>query len=96
MTKPSVSRREGFAAHVALQPHDNLLERPYEGEPPAAVADAGPYWSLARDSLTGEYRPGADVGSARAAAASGHLDERGPRVLAVLDEVARSTAASDA
>ncbi|WP_433266508.1 aldo/keto reductase [Actinosynnema sp. CS-041913] len=87
-----VSEREGFARYVALQQHYNLVDRSYEGELSAAVADAGlssaPYWSLARGFLTGKYRPGVAVESVRATAASKYLDDRGLRILAALDEVA--------
>jgi aryl-alcohol dehydrogenase-like predicted oxidoreductase len=47
-----------------------------------------PYFSLAKGFLTGKYRPGATVESARAKAAGEYLDERGLRVLAALDDVA--------
>lgn len=88
----AVSEREGLARYVALQQHYNLVERSYEGELSAAVEAAGlataPYWGLAKGFLTGKYRPGVEVDSVRAAAASKYLDERGLRVLAALDEVA--------
>ncbi|GAA1349705.1 aldo/keto reductase [Saccharothrix algeriensis] len=88
----AIAEREGFAPFVALQPHYNLVERSYEEDLAAAVAGAGlsavPYFGLARGFLTGKYRPGVEVASARASAASGYLDERGLRVLAALDEVA--------
>jgi hypothetical protein len=45
-------------------------------------------FSLARGFLTGKYRPGAAVKSARAEGAGGYLDARGLRVLAALDEIA--------
>ncbi|WP_447009527.1 aldo/keto reductase [Saccharothrix hoggarensis] len=88
----AVSEREGFAGFVALQQAYNLVDRSYEGELSRAVADHGlssaPYWGLAKGFLTGKYRPGVTVESARAAAASRYLDERGLRVLTALDEVA--------
>ncbi|MEV4437829.1 aldo/keto reductase [Streptomyces sp. NPDC049577] len=84
----------GLAKYVAVQPHYNLVSRDtYEG----ALADvsarhglaAVPYYALASGFLTGKYRPGADVDSARAGSAAKHLaTERGRRVLAALDEVA--------
>ncbi|MBW4715636.1 aldo/keto reductase [Saccharothrix obliqua] len=90
----AVSEREGFAKYVALQQHYNLVERGYEGELAEAVAKAGlssaPYFSLAKGFLTGKYRPGVEVESVRAGGASAYLDERGLRVLAVLDEVAEA------
>ncbi|CCH35521.1 aldo/keto reductase [Actinosynnema sp. NPDC047251] len=88
----AVAEREGLPKYVALQQHYNLVERSYEGGLAEAVAAAGlssaPYWSLARGFLTGKYRPGVTVDSVRAKGASKYLDERGLRVLGVLDEVA--------
>ncbi|NEC07523.1 aldo/keto reductase [Streptomyces sp. SID7909] len=89
------SEREGLARYVALQPHYNLVSRDtYEGELQDTAADAGlaavPYYALAAGFLTGKYRPGTAVDSARAGSAAGHLEsERGQRVLAALDTVAR-------
>ncbi|MFF0794334.1 aldo/keto reductase [Streptomyces spiralis] len=90
------SDREGLARYVALQPHYNLVSRDtYEG----ALRDvaeryglvAVPYFALASGFLTGKYRPGATVDSARAQGAAKHLEtERGRKVLAALDEVARA------
>ena len=47
-----------------------------------------PYFSLAKGFLTGKYRDGVAVESVRAQGASAYLDDRGRRVLAVLDDVA--------
>ncbi|SDF58265.1 Predicted oxidoreductase [Lentzea fradiae] len=89
----AIQEREGFAKFVALQPEYNLVSRDaFEGELQRTVAEHGlatvPYWSLAKGFLTGKYRPGVEVESVRAGAASKYLDERGLKVLAVLDEVA--------
>ncbi|WP_028804545.1 aldo/keto reductase [Streptomyces sp. 142MFCol3.1] len=90
------SDREGLARYVALQPHYNLVSRDtYEGPLHDVAAHAGlaavPYFALASGFLTGKYRPGASVDSARAAGAGKHLDSaRGIRVLAALDEVAEA------
>lgn len=97
-----ISKRENLAGYVALQPHYNLLEREkYEGKPAALVAIEGlsavPYFGLAQGFLTGKYRPGVEVDSLRAENVREYLDERGLRVLAVLDELAathRATVAS--
>ncbi len=90
----AVAEREGFARYVALQQHYNLVDRSYEGDLADVVAAHGlssaPYWSLAKGFLTGKYRPGVEVASVRATAASKYLDERGLRILAVLDEVAEA------
>ncbi|MEU1467334.1 aldo/keto reductase [Streptomyces sp. NPDC005761] len=88
------SEREGLARYVALQPHYNLVSRDtYEGELQDTAADAGlaavPYFALASGFLTGKYRPGTAVESARAGSAGAHLEsERGQKVLAALDKVA--------
>ncbi|KDN84008.1 NADP-dependent aryl-alcohol dehydrogenase [Kitasatospora cheerisanensis KCTC 2395] len=86
--------REGLARYVAVQPHYNLVSRDtYEGPLAETAAAHGlsavPYYALASGFLTGKYRPGAQVDSARAQGAGRYLDEpRGLRVLAALDEVA--------
>ncbi|MET9506113.1 aldo/keto reductase [Streptomyces sp. NPDC006622] len=90
------SDREGLARYVALQPHYNLVSRDtYEGALQDLVAAFGlaavPYYALASGFLTGKYRPGATVDSARAQGAAKHLGtERGQKVLTALDEVARA------
>jgi len=89
----AIARREGLARFVALQPHYNLVHRhDYEGEVADLCAREGlaclPYFSLARGFLTGKYRPGAAVKSARAEGAGAYLDARGLRVLGALDEIA--------
>ncbi|MFD7940175.1 aldo/keto reductase [Streptomyces sp. NPDC059755] len=90
------SDREGLARYVALQPHYNLVSRDtYEGGLQDLAARFGlaavPYFALAAGFLTGKYRPGTTVQSARAAGAAKHLDtERGRNVLTALDEIARA------
>ncbi|MFF9074944.1 aldo/keto reductase [Streptomyces sp. NPDC014872] len=90
------SEREGLARYVALQPHYNLVSRDtYEGALQDTAARAGlaavPYYALASGFLTGKYRPGAPVESARAGSAGKHLEsERGRNVLAALDRVAQA------
>jgi aryl-alcohol dehydrogenase-like predicted oxidoreductase len=88
-----MSRREGFAQYVALQPHYNLMERPkYEGELEDTVAAEGivslPYFSLASGFLTGKYRNGSKVESKRAEGAAAYLNDKGRQVLKALDEIA--------
>ncbi|BDM73745.1 NADP-dependent aryl-alcohol dehydrogenase [Streptomyces nigrescens] len=88
------SDREGVARYVALQPHYNLVSRDtYEGELADVAARNGvsavPYYALASGFLTGKYRPGAAVDSARSGKAAQYLStDRGPRVLEALDTVA--------
>ncbi|MFF5252249.1 aldo/keto reductase [Streptomyces leeuwenhoekii] len=90
------SEREGLARYVALQPHYNLVSRDtYEGELQDVAERAGlaavPYFALAAGFLTGKYRPGTTVDSARAEGAARHLgSERGQRVLTALDEIAQA------
>ncbi|MDR6977182.1 aryl-alcohol dehydrogenase-like predicted oxidoreductase [Streptomyces sp. 3330] len=90
------SDREGLARYVALQPHYNLVSRDtYEGGLQDLAARFGlaavPYYALAAGFLTGKYRPGTTVQSARAAGAAKHLDtERGRNVLTALDEIAQA------
>ena len=91
----SISDTNGLARYVALQPHYNLVEREYERELAPLVAREGlatlPYFSLARGFLTGKYRTKDDAGdSPRAKGALSYLDDRGERVLAALDEVAKA------
>ncbi|MFE1546566.1 aldo/keto reductase [Streptomyces sp. NPDC058718] len=87
---------EGLARYVALQPHYNLVSRDtYEGPLLETVESAGlaavPYFGLASGFLTGKYRPGTTVDSARASGAGEHLDtERGRAVLSALDAVAEA------
>jgi aryl-alcohol dehydrogenase-like predicted oxidoreductase len=93
------SDRENLARYVALQPHYNLVSRDtYEGALRDVASRAGvaavPYWALASGFLTGKYRPGTTVDSARAEGAGKYLQtERGQRVLAALDEVAQARGA---
>ncbi|MGA5321800.1 aldo/keto reductase [Streptomyces seoulensis] len=88
------SERAGLARYVALQPHYNLVSRDtYEGPLQDVAAREGlsavPYFALASGFLTGKYRAGVKVESARAGSVAKHLDsDRGQRVLAALDEVA--------
>jgi aryl-alcohol dehydrogenase-like predicted oxidoreductase len=88
------SDREGLARYVAVQPHYNLVSRDtYEGALQDLAAREGlaavPYYALASGFLTGKYRPGTTVDSARAGSAGKHLEsERGRRVLTALDEIA--------
>ncbi|GAA4918738.1 aryl-alcohol dehydrogenase (NADP+) [Actinomycetospora succinea] len=96
----TVADKHGLARPVALQPHYNLVERAlYEDELADVAADADlgvmPYFALAKGFLTGKYRPGdpapdmsGPMASARAGGAVAYLDDRGTRVLGVLEQVA--------
>ncbi|MGC5344975.1 aldo/keto reductase [Streptomyces sp. DT24] len=90
------SEREGLARYVALQPHYNLVSRDtYEGALQDTAARGGlaavPYSALASGFLTGKYRPGTTVDSARADKAGQYLEtDRGQKVLVALDRIART------
>ncbi|MEV4872594.1 aldo/keto reductase [Streptomyces syringium] len=90
------SDESGLAKYAAIQPHYNLISRDtYEGDLADVAARHGlaavPYFALASGFLTGKYRPGRTVDSARAEGAGKHLEsERGRRVLTALDEVAEA------
>jgi len=89
----ATSAREGLARYIALQPHYNMVVRDeYEGALSDVCAREGvacvPYFALAMGFLTGKYRPGTTVQSARAEGARKYLDARGQRMLAALDGIA--------
>ena len=88
-----VSAASGLASFVALQNHYNLMERnDYEQDLRPVVAARGlaslPYYGLARGFLTGKYRQGLTVDSARAGGVAQYVNERGERVLAIVDAIA--------
>jgi len=88
-----LQKEHGLAPFVAIQDLYSLVERSrYERELAPIVAEHGlaslPYYSLAKGFLTGKYRPGVEVDSARAKGALVYLNEQGERVLAALDTVA--------
>jgi aryl-alcohol dehydrogenase-like predicted oxidoreductase len=71
-----------------------MMERPvFEGELRDVAAAQGlgvlPYFALAKGFLTGKYRHGERVDSPRAKGASAYVGQRGDRVLAALEQVAR-------
>lgn len=89
----AISKREGLAPFVALQPHYNLVHRAeYEdGLAPLCTREGFacfPYYALANGFLAGKYRPGVTVASPRAGGAAKYLDEKGLRLLAALDAIA--------
>jgi aryl-alcohol dehydrogenase-like predicted oxidoreductase len=89
------SERHGYPRYESLQPHYNLYERAgYEAalEPLCLAKGLGviPYFSLASGFLTGKYRSEKDLAkSPRGQGVKKYLDERGLRILAALDQVAR-------
>lgn len=95
-----VSETTGYARYQSLQPHYNLYERAdYESglEPLCRAKGLGviPYFSLASGFLTGKYRSDADLAkSPRGGGVGKYLNERGFRILAGLDQVARQYGAT--
>ena len=90
-----VSDARGLPRYECLQPEYNLMERGgFEKElaPLCQRERVGviPYFGLARGFLTGKYRSEADLAkSPRGGGVKKYMDDRGRRVLAALDDVAR-------
>ena len=90
------SKRLGIARYETLQPHYNLVERKiFEDalEPLCVSEGLGviPYFALAAGFLTGKYRSESDFAkSPRGAGVKKYLDARGKRILAALDEAAKT------
>lgn len=89
----AVSAKNGFARYVALQTHYSLVHRKeYEGALAELCARESvstlPFFALARGFLTGKYRPGKEVASARAVGVKELVGENGWRVLEPLDQIA--------
>jgi aryl-alcohol dehydrogenase-like predicted oxidoreductase len=96
------SRRLGLLRYECLQPHYNLCERAeYETklEPVCLAQGLGviSYFSLAKGFLTGKYRSEADLTqSVRGQGVKGYLNERGFRILAALDQIAKDKVSTPA
>ncbi|MGA7792656.1 MAG: aldo/keto reductase [Candidatus Acidiferrales bacterium] len=96
------SRKSGLPSYQTLQPNYSLIERTeYESnlEPVCEKEGLGVinYFPLAGGFLTGKYRSEKDVaGKARARNVAKHLNERGFKVLAALDQVAKKYNATPA
>lgn len=83
----------GLTPITASQDHYNLVERALESTLLPVLREHGivehPYFSLASGYLTGKYRPGVEVDSARARLVQRYADsDPGSAILSVLDEVA--------
>jgi aryl-alcohol dehydrogenase-like predicted oxidoreductase len=94
----TISRATGLASYVALQNEYNILARePFETDMAPVLEVNGiltiPFYGLARGFLSGKYRPGVTVDSVRAAAVKDFQNDRGWRVLSVLDQIAKDHAA---
>ena len=95
----AISKAEGFAQYIGLQNHYNLLERSeFESDAaPVVVAEgisALPFFGLARGFLTGKYRQGATVESVRAGGVTDYQNERGYKVVSLLDDIAKTQGTS--
>lgn len=97
-----VSASRGIARYETLQPHYNLYSRStFEGALQDLTVAEGlgviTYFSLESGFLTGKYKSVADLeGSARGGGMKDKFDERGVRILAVLDAVAQRNEATPA
>ena len=97
-----MSRKNGLASYVSLQPHYNLVEREqFETEllPVIRKYELGviPYFSLAAGFLSGKYRSQQDTEkAARGAMVQKYLNDWGFGVVAALDEVAHATGSTPA
>jgi len=98
----NASSEHGLPAYVSLQPEYNLYDREgYENELEPVCKEKGlgviTYYSLASGFLTGKYRSEADLHqSKRGAGIKKYLNERGERILKILDEVAHNYTATPA
>ncbi len=90
-----LSEENAWPRYESLQPNYNLYDRAdYETnlEPLCLSSDVGviPYYSLASGFLTGKYRSAKDTeGKSRGRGIKKFLNERGFRILAALDSVAK-------
>lgn len=88
-----LSRDNGWAEYVSIQPHYNLVERAaFEKDllPVVKKYELGviPYFSLAAGFLTGKYRQGSDTsGTSRGGMVKKYFNEQGFAVVEVLQEV---------
>ncbi|MBF4572146.1 aldo/keto reductase [Herbiconiux sp. VKM Ac-1786] len=89
----SIAKDAGLAAFTVAQDQYNLVDRSFETSLRDTLQDLGivelPYSGLASGFLTGKYRPGQAVDSARAGGASAYLDDpANVELLGTLDAIA--------
>lgn len=89
----SIANEAGLTAFTVAQDQYNLVDRSFETALQGTLQDLGivelPYSGLASGFLTGKYRPGEVVDSARAGGASAYLDDpRNVELLGTLDAIA--------
>jgi aryl-alcohol dehydrogenase-like predicted oxidoreductase len=95
-------RKHGYPRYESLQPNYNLYDRAdYETrlEPLCVKEHIGviPYFSLASGFLTGKYRTQADLEtSARGKFVQKYMNERGLRIVAALEQVAKQKGSTPA
>jgi aryl-alcohol dehydrogenase-like predicted oxidoreductase len=98
----AASRAHGWPRYETMQPNYNLYNRAdYESqlEPLALREHLGviPYFSLASGFLTGKYRSAEEASTRpRARMLKNYFNDRGMRILAALDDVARRLGATPA
>ncbi|WEK38553.1 MAG: aldo/keto reductase [Candidatus Brevundimonas colombiensis] len=98
----AISERDGLAAYASIQPHYNLYSRDtFEGPLQDVAIEKGlgviTYFSLESGFLTGKYKTADQIaGTKREGMLQGRFDERGVRILAVLDAVAQRNEATSA
>lgn len=97
-----ISQREGLSAYATIQPHYNLYSRDtFEGGLQDLAVQKGlgviTYFSLESGLLTGKYKTVDQIaGTKREGMLKDKFDERGVRILAVLDAVAQKNEATSA
>lgn len=97
-----ISRKNGLAAFVSLQPQYNLVERqPFESDLLPVIQKNGlaviTYFSLAAGFLTGKYTRSSDPSqSARGGAVKKYFNDRGFAVVDALAEIAKAHRTSPA
>jgi aryl-alcohol dehydrogenase-like predicted oxidoreductase len=97
-----VSREHGYPEYVSLQPNYNLYDREdYEKNLEPTVVKHGlgviPYFSLAAGFLTGKYKTKQEAEkAARGGMVTKFFTERGARILAALEKVAKQHNATQA
>ena len=89
-----ISSENGFASYVGLQAQYNLMERSeVEGELAEVISKNSisvlPFFSLARGFLSGKYRPGVTVDSVRASGVTAYQNEKGWKIVEVLQDISR-------
>jgi aryl-alcohol dehydrogenase-like predicted oxidoreductase len=89
-----IAKQLGLHTYIASQDQYNLMDRDYEKTLMPTLKTNGlsqiPFYGLARGFLTGKYRPGVTVESVRATGvANAYVNDRGWKMLAKLDQIAK-------